>query len=821
MTPVVSSVVSLVTATILLGACATAEGPGGTKRYGLSELDVFEAVGRGEGRDALAYYEARASKLAGGGTWGKADAARTYAAAAVVSQYLGLYQKAVRHGLTAVKLLEKLPDHEQVVQGRMILCNLLGFTQAQIGDLDEARRQFERCLELAGAPSSDAMFSLSWSATAWTGLAAVAFLQGDYATAIDSGKKSVGLREDFLARLEGTRQWNRQYTDIRERTTWIHAFTFLIVGRAEWELKRLDEADASYRRALGAAKSVGMSQLELLARAALVQVTDARGDEAGAEREAQEVRVQSQRFGLGVFFTTLMLSGKGARNAERGRHEVALQNFQEAMQTVEDVRSRLEESVLRGLFLEDKQVIYHGAVGSALSLGRVEAAFGFAERGRARAFLDLLGTHTALGKGTASPLVAEEERVTARLSDARAAVQLVQTPEAPVAVRSGGTAVRDIAVGEFEALMGRIRQESPEQASLMTVEPVTLGEVQKLLPEGIALLEYLVTEQETIVWVVERGRVEAVRLAVPRATLVAEVRSLRSAIAETAAIQAVERHARALYERLIAPVRAHVRRDRLLIVPHDVLHYVPFAALRSPEGRWLVEDYTVATLPSASVLKFLGGKGINAPASALVVGNPDLGPSLGLPFAEREARMVGEQLPGATILLRGEATKSRVKTLIGTAGILHFATHGDLRAREPLGSALLLTPEGQDDGRLEVRDIFRLELNARLVVLSACETGLGRLSRGDELVGLQRAFLYAGAPAVVTTLWKVEDRATYELMREFYVRLKDGGPAAALVAAQRQTMRTFPHPFAWAAFGLTGLPWSSEVHRAVSQGRGG
>lgn len=118
----------------------------------------------------------------------------------------------------------------------------------------------------------------------------------------------------------------------------------------------------------------------------------------------------------------------------------------------------------------------------------------------------------------------------------------------------------------------------------------------------------------------------------------------------------------------------------------------------------------------------------------------------------------------------------------------------------------ILAPGDGEDGRLEVRELFGLDLHARLVVLSACETGLGKLYRGDELVGLQRAFIYAGTPAVVTTLWKVDDRASYELIRVFYERLEREGPVEALRHAQLETMRTFPHPFAWAAFGLTGVP---------------
>ena len=326
------------------------------------------------------------------------------------------------------------------------------------------------------------------------------------------------------------------------------------------------------------------------------------------------------------------------------------------------------------------------------------------------------------------------------------------------------------------------------------------------MPAGVSLLEYLVTPTETIAWVVDAQRVEVFRVRIARRDLVAQIRAFRQAIGGRAPLAEVQDKARGLYDRLLAPARPHMRGDRLLIVPHDVLHYLPFTALRSPEGRWLIEDYTTATLPSASVLKYLQGKGAAAGAPTLAVGNPDVGAALALRYAEREARLVGARYPGATVLVLEQATEAKAKAVSGAAGLLHFATHGELREQDPLSSALLLVPEGQDDGRLEVREIFGLDLNARLVVLSACETGLGQLSKGDELVGLQRAFLYAGTPAVVTTLWKVDDRASFRLMEHFYANLDASGPAAALRQAQRATMAEFPHPFAWAAFGLTGVP---------------
>jgi CHAT domain-containing protein len=299
--------------------------------------------------------------------------------------------------------------------------------------------------------------------------------------------------------------------------------------------------------------------------------------------------------------------------------------------------------------------------------------------------------------------------------------------------------------------------------------------------------------------------VRVLRLTPGREQIVADVRKFRQGIEGQVPLPDAQKLAQALHEQLMAPVRPHIKGTRVIVVPHDVLHYLPFGALRSKQGRWLVEDYTLSTLPSASVLKFLEAKRTTGGGGpVLAIGNPDLGSALNLRFAEREARVVADHYAGTSVLVRGDATEERAKSLANGARLLHFATHGELNEDEPLASSLLLAPGGKDDGRLEVREIFGLDLTAQLVVLSACETGLGKLSTGDELIGLQRAFLYAGTPAVVTTLWKVDDRASFVLMREFYDGLAKADTGLALQAAQRAAMKEFPHPFAWAGFGLTG-----------------
>jgi len=305
---------------------------------------------------------------------------------------------------------------------------------------------------------------------------------------------------------------------------------------------------------------------------------------------------------------------------------------------------------------------------------------------------------------------------------------------------------------------------------------------------------------------VDRERVTVVRLPGDRGSLLAQVQRFRSAIAKQEDLPAVEIAATALYRRLLEPARAAIRGDRLVIIPHGVLHYLPWGALRSPAGRWVIEDFTLATLPSASVLRYLPDKDAGVLDGALAVGNPDAGTGLDLRWAEREARVVRDRGHAVTLLLRDQATEAEVKRRLETVGLIHFATHAELDEADPLASALLLVPGGGEDGRLEVRELLRLDLHARLIVLSACETGLGRRSRGDELVGLLRAFLYAGTTALITTLWKIDDRVSYELVRAFYDRLERAGAGGALREAQLETMRSHPHPFGWAAFALTGSP---------------
>jgi CHAT domain-containing protein len=212
-------------------------------------------------------------------------------------------------------------------------------------------------------------------------------------------------------------------------------------------------------------------------------------------------------------------------------------------------------------------------------------------------------------------------------------------------------------------------------------------------------------------------------------------------------------------------------------------------------------------LPSASVLPFLKDRKKKEGSTLLALGNPDLGdPKYDLKFAQEEAVAIAKAFPRSTLLVRKQASKAALKTLGPQFTYLHFATHGKFDPDAPLKSGLLLANEGQENGFLSLGELYSLRLNADLVTLSACETGLGKVSNGDDVVGLTRGFLYAGSSSIVASLWEVDDLATSTLMTAFYANLKKSDKQEGLRQAQLTTRQRYPHPYYWAAFQLTGLP---------------
>ena len=466
---------------------------------------------------------------------------------------------------------------------------------------------------------------------------------------------------------------------------------------------------------------------------------------------------------------------------------------------------------------------YQRAILLLTRMGQPERAFEFSERARARVLLDQLGNIHLRARDNADESLLEQEHAL-RLElielDRRHREQLVRPEEQQdhellqlIKTQEGQKH------NEYEDLLLKIELSNPEYTSLVRVEPLSLKEIQQLLNPETTLLSYLVTPETTLAFIITHNSFECVELPVSEHVLETAIANARTyGLPSAPPPKALED----LYSKLIEPLKAHLSTQLIGIIPHGVLHYLPFAALTDGQ-RYVSDDYTVFSLPSASVLQFLQNKQKSGesdkfpsweggfPSENLGVGtilamaNGQVEPPL--PYVDQEVKAIAKHHK-TDLLIGKEATEATLLERVGTFSMLHLAAHGELNTTSPLFSHILLSPDEENDGKLEVHEVYGLSLQqANLVVLSACETHLGKQSRGDDIIGLTRAFMYAGTPSVIASLWKVDDRATSDLMAIFYTYLKRGkSKAEALRIAQIKTRDRYPHPYYWAAFVLTGDP---------------
>jgi CHAT domain-containing protein len=251
-----------------------------------------------------------------------------------------------------------------------------------------------------------------------------------------------------------------------------------------------------------------------------------------------------------------------------------------------------------------------------------------------------------------------------------------------------------------------------------------------------------------------------------------------------------------LYDLLMRPIESRIGTRRLLVVPHRLLHYVPFHALCDGSS-YLIERREVCCVPSASVLHRCLALPQRQLTHATLLGVSDEHN----PRARDEVLGIASLFPEAITLLDDLANRASLYQFSSSTHVLHLASHGNFRVDNPLFSSLQLA-----DGWLTVRDLYQLRLrNCELVTLSACETGVSALMPGDEWIGLARGFFSAGAPSLLVSQWAVDDKATASLMASFYSCLLSGiRPAAALRYAQCQMLEKHPHPYFWAPFVLLG-----------------
>ena len=486
----------------------------------------------------------------------------------------------------------------------------------------------------------------------------------------------------------------------------------------------------------------------------------------------------------------LALYERGRIAAKESDAAGATEYWSNAVEVIERQRSTISTEASKIGFVGNKQAVYARLIAVLIEQGRIAEAFDYVERSKSRALVDMLASK----KDFAAPDQEQTRLVLAQL-DVADLSRRVQNEGAKPDEQVEGT--RNLQVAQ-QALQSA----APELSSLVTVTSVPSNELKSLVGADETLVEYYYQGNNMYAFILDREHLQSVQL--DASEIGPQVQNLRRELEEPGS-SAWQGNSHALYQRLWKPLEKLVGGKNIIVVPHGVLHYLPFAALQDDTGEFLIDRYGLRFLPSASVLKYLRPVMQKLEAPMLVLGNPDLGdPRLDLAFAEGEARLVGGMIPGSRVLLRKEASETNFKKAGGVFTRIHFATHGKFQADDPLSSGLYLAKDAENDGVLTVGELYSMTLNADLVTLSACETGLGKIANGDDVVGLTRGFLYAGSRSIVASLWSVDDQATAALMQAFYKNLSTMNKREALRQSQIKARESFPHPFYWAAFQLTG-----------------
>ena len=582
-----------------------------------------------------------------------------------------------------------------------------------------------------------------------------------------------------------------------------------------WQSARLERAEGAwsvarhfYEQTIEALQATRNTRLEVVLRveyAHFLALSSNSADEARVQIEAARVSADK----LNMTESQWRLAYEAGIVAESLQDSTAAARFyRDAIQMLESMQAGLTLAGQRQSLMDTDtaQDLYRRALGMVQG-GDAAKSWEIAEQAKARTFRDQLQ-----GRRFADDAAAPAADSLRKLEDRITALRQETLPANDELLRSTG---REPAVmrNELHKLESRFAFERQQPAltgsrsgQSMVSTPVALIRIQKLLSPSAALIEFSELNDGLLAFVITTNSVDKVRCNIKPEALRSAIGRLRMLLTDPQSADemrgVVERLSAALWQPVASLLPKSV--NTLLIAPTGLLNYVPFQVLES-RGRPLLEFFTISYLPNASVLSFL-----NARPPALedlflgAIGNATPDGIAPLPGTLRETSGIAQLFPGATQRLGDTFTHDEARNALLQHQVVHFATHG-LNEQSPLFSALVTAPTAGQPSRLSLYELPGLRLKAKLVVLSACETGLGRLSGGGEIAGLTRTFLLAGANTVVSSLWKVSDDSTALLMGEFYGRMRQGvATAQAMREAALTVRKTFPQPFYWAPFVVTG-----------------
>jgi len=624
------------------------------------------------------------------------------------------------------------------------------------------------------------------------------------------------------------------------------------IGLARIELGQLQEGVASLMRALEIArKSHDRSQ-----EAFTLLTLGAGYVKLGQPDQAVESLRQAIALGSEIGYQNIVALAflrRSQLRREQNRLEEALADVENGLAAIESTRRNIAGDQLRTGFFAAKRTYYDLDIDLLLQLDRLQPGKGYrakaleaSERARARGLLDLLAEgRIDLRQGLDSDLRQREDDLSDQISRVQRELRAGDANPARIEQLH---AERDALDTRRQQLEVEIQAKNKRYAEVRYPVPLKLEEIQSRIVDGrTALLEYVLGDKSSSLFVVTAEGLGT--YALPAAAEVEKlVLRLRGALEQESLLKRRDylESAWQLYRDLLQPAAAAFRgKSRLLIVADGALNYIPFEALLTAPGDlpyrdlpYLLRQFSIAYLPSASVLA-----GLRQPRQEIVAGDrkqvvafaPFAGPGSeastrgaapvqpsdstegrwsfkALPASGREIAEISGLYPGAALSFVGgaadEATVTR-NPAVAAARRLHFATHAQIDERHPEYSALVLAERPGEDGLLQVREIFNLKLSADLAVLSACETALGKEVTGEGLMGMTRAFFYAGVPSLVVSLWNVVDGPTPDLMLDFYRnldRMQDKAQALRVSKLSMIDHGKYSHPSYWAPFILLGEP---------------
>jgi tetratricopeptide (TPR) repeat protein len=820
----------------------------------------------GEDAKALACYDRARDIYQSLGNSGEAlkSTARAENNRAGVLRNLGRFDESIQASQTALELLTASGQAAEAARAKQHLAMtnyILGRYNDALTLLDEARAFFvadgrQRDAVLVELFISDCLLDLGRFADVLEKTRQVRSLFAERGASFEVGQAVL----NEAAAYAGLRRYAQALAALGEARQ-----IFASEGNATWTasteletalvLYRLDRhaeslATAQNARAIFQAHNLPVAEAQAALAGARAAIALQRYDEARSLVDAARAVGETHDLPSLLYLCYHLLGTLAEGQAEP---EMALARYVDAVAQVERLRHRLMVEY-RIDFLEDKQLLYEDVVALSLALEQPALGLDYAERAKSRVLRELLDHRLELALRGRNP--EEQALVDAlrRLKEERDLLYRRWEGDQELAVRGGSTiggahlqVQQEVLALEKQMteLWHKLLMRNADYAADAMIWQVRTEPVQPYLPPDTLLLEYFSARGQGLVFAVSADAIQVYRLPGSPAQVQQAIRLLHLnfdhvAAAAPARLAALNANAtgllQQLYRMLLGPVEAQngaappadtersecvappsgplARYAKWIVVPHGALHYVPFHALHDGAG-YLTERVEISYLPGASLLRHVAAPrrqdGEAAARQALVLGHSYGG---ALPHTLEEAQAVAALLTrhkwhrlAARLYLEEAPTLERLVEQGSQAALLHLATHGDFRPDNPLFSGLALA-----GGWLTTLDIFNLRLQASLVTLSACQTGRNVIGGGDELLGLARAFLCAGASSLLLTLWAVEDRSTAMLMESFYSKLAAGyGKRAALRHAQceRLAARTpdaerYAHPYYWAPFILIG-----------------